>query len=366
MWRRWRRSCALRWPEATRRLAAVAALLSCLPAWGATPSPASARAAATACRAEQPVHEAGFVRIGGIPQWLTIDGAQCANPVVLIVHGGPGNPMTPYAQAIYGSWQTEFTIVHWDQRGAGKTWGANRPADDVPLTIEQLAQDGIEVARHAIARLGKRKVILMGGSWGSALAVHMAQRAPELFHAYVGTAQLVDYQLNVAASYAEVLSLARAAGDTETAQRLEQLGAPPWKDPRAFGSLRRATRKYEAPAVDAAPAEWWHAAPGYDTREYEADYTAGEDYSFLHFVGLAGDGMGPQIRLRALGMRFAMPVFLLQGEQDLVTTSRIARDYFDELIAPEKDFLLLPRTGHDPNRTMIDTQLSVLRERVPF
>lgn len=315
-----------------------------------------------ACRTPgKPVDEAGFVTIGGIPQWMTISGQDCANPVVLIVHGGPGNPNTPFAGNLFGAWTKDFTVVQWDQRGSGKTWGASRPSEDTPLTIDQLADDGVAVARHAIRRLGKRKVILMGGSWGSALAVHMAQKEPSLFHAYVGTAQLASYADDMKVSYVRTLALAKGAGDADTIAKLEALGPPPWTNPRAFGILRRATRKYEALAADPPPKGWFTFGPGYDTPAYEADYTAGEDYSFLKFVGLAGDGMGPGIDLRKLGTRFEMPVFMLQGEADLVTPPEVSRAYFDSLTAPKKTFIPMARTGHDPNVRMLDTQLEVLK-----
>ncbi|MBZ3925610.1 alpha/beta fold hydrolase [Xanthomonas citri] len=61
------------------------------------------------------------MQIGGIQQWVTIEGQDCRNPVVLIVHGGPGNPNTPFAHRLFGSWTRDFTIVQWDQRGSGKT-----------------------------------------------------------------------------------------------------------------------------------------------------------------------------------------------------------------------------------------------------
>jgi pimeloyl-ACP methyl ester carboxylesterase len=346
---------------------AIGALLSLPPVMAAAqpaPKPPTVELNA-ACRAPgQGVDEAGLVRIGGIQQWVTIEGQDCANPVVLIVHGGPGNPNTPFARTLFGPWTKDFTVVQWDQRGAGKTYGANPPAEGQTLTIEQLAGDGVEVARYITQRLGKRKVILMGGSWGSALAVHIAKAQPDLFHAYVGAAQLVSYADDVKLSYARTLDLARGAGDAETVDKLEKLGPPPWTNPRNFGILRRATRKYEALKTDAPPADWLKPTAGYDTPAYEAAYEAGEDYSFLQFVGLAGDGMGPRIDLRQLGTRFEMPVYLLQGEEDLVTPPEISRAYFDSLTAPAKAFIALPRTGHDPNRTMIDGQLQVLESRV--
>ncbi|NQE60806.1 alpha/beta fold hydrolase [Caulobacter sp. RHG1] len=332
-------------------------------------SPAAAFAAETAspslaCRAGQAVDEARFVQIGGIQQWMTISGRDCANPVLLIVHGGPGNPNTPFAQSLFGDWTKDFTVIQWDQRGSGKTYGANKPAEGEALTMDRLTQDGVEVARYVRAHLGKRKVILMGGSWGSALAVNMAMAAPDLFHAYVGTGQLANYQDDVRVGYAKTLDLARAAGDADSVGKLEALGAPPWTNPRAFGILRRVGRKYEALATEPPPKGWFAPAPGYDTPAYEANYEAGEDYSFLQFVGLAGDGMGPKIDLRQLGTRFAMPVYLLQGEVDLVTPLEVSRAYFDDIAAPKKEFIPLARTGHDPNRTMLDAQLDVLQTRV--
>jgi pimeloyl-ACP methyl ester carboxylesterase len=306
------------------------------------------------------VAEQGFVEIGGIRQWVTVDGQDCANPVVLIVHGGPGNPNTPFARNLFGDWTKAFTVIQWDQRGSGKTYGESKPAEGEALTMDRLTTDGVEVARYAVQHLGKRKVILMGGSWGSALAVNIAMAQPDLFHAYVGTAQLVNYQDDLRVGYAKTLALVKAAGDADSLAKLEALGAPPWTNPRAFGILRRVSRKYEALAADAPPKGWFAFAPGYDTPAYEADYTAGEDYSFFQFVGPAGDGMGPKIDLRKLGTRFAMPVYLLQGDADLVTPPEVSKPYFDSLTAPRKVFVPLARTGHDPNRTMVDAQYGAL------
>lgn len=85
---------------------------------------ASASDLGPACAPRQAVHEAGFITIGGIEQWVVVDGADCGNPVVVMVHGGPGNPNTPFARNLFGDWENDFTIVQWDQRGSGKTCSA--------------------------------------------------------------------------------------------------------------------------------------------------------------------------------------------------------------------------------------------------
>ena len=174
--------------------------------------------------------------VGGIEQWVTIKGGSCANPVILFLHGGPGNTLSPYADSIYGSWEKDFTLVQWDQRGAGRTYGRNAPPADPALTLERMAEDGIALAEYLARRLGKKRIILMGGSGGSILGVHMARSRPDLFHAYVGVAQIVSYRDNQSASYSRVMAMARAAGDRPTISALEALGPPPWENPRNSSS----------------------------------------------------------------------------------------------------------------------------------
>ena len=312
----------------------------------------------------QSLNEKGFVQIGGIPQWVTIKGDKCSNPVILLVHGGPGNPMSLFSDAIYGDWEEDYTIVQWDQRGAGMTYGKNRPSEDTPLKFEEIRDDGIELTRYLTQHLGKRKVILLGGSWSSIIAIHMIKTEPELFTAYLGWSQMVSYRDNPPATYNLLLDKARKAGDQDSVTRLEKLGPPPWTDPRGFGTMRRVDRKYESLVTDPAPKAWWQPAPEYATPQAETDYTAGEDYSYLQFVGYKGDGMFSTVDLPALGTHFDVPIFMLQGEEDFLTVPEISRRYFDSLSAPQKAFVLMPRTGHDPNQIMIDTQRKVLDEKI--
>lgn len=299
--------------------------------------------------------------IGGIEQWVTIKGESCANPVILFLHGGPGNTLSPYADSIYGAWEKEFTLVQWDQRGAGRTYGRNASSSASTLTIERMVEDGVELAGYLNRHLGKQKIILTGGSWGSILGVHMIKSRPDLFHAYVGTGQIVSYRENQAASYAAAAALARAAGDPRTVSALEALGPPPWTNPRNSGILRRVTRAYEAKASVPAPESWWVLSPGYDTQQMQADYLAGEDFSYLQFIGLKGDGMFAAVDLPKLGMVFDVPVFIVQGAEDLVTMPSVTKRYFDGITAPQKALVLVPRAGHEPNLDFIDAEYEVMR-----
>jgi len=338
-------------------------------AWGALAAGPAAHAAdpvdLVGCGSDgRVIAQDAYVRVGGIEQWVTVRGTDCANPVILFVHGGPGNPMSPFADNIYTPWEGRFTLVQWDQRGAGRTFARSPETAEGPLSIERMAEDGVELAAQMGRRFGQDRIILMGGSWGSALGVKMARARPDLFHAYIGSGQLVDYAANQADTYRRLKGLAQAAGDAETVGTLDRMGPPPWADPRAFGAIRRVTRRYEANAATPAPATWWRATPAYATPEAEAAYEAGEDYSYLQFVGLKGDGIYSRLNLLADDLAFEIPVFLVQGEQDLVTTPAVAERYFRAIVAPAKAYVLVPHTGHDPNVAMLDAQYAILTERI--
>src|SRR5882757_7920546 len=136
-----------------------------------------------------------YVQIGGIQQWIEFGGAARDHPTLLYLHGGPGGSSRPAAKA-WHHWEEHFTIVHWDQRGAGRTFGRNGEAGCGALTIDRMVSDGIEVAGFLSRHLRHDKVVLVGHSWGSVLAVHMINRHPHLFSAYVGTGQLVNKKKN--------------------------------------------------------------------------------------------------------------------------------------------------------------------------
>jgi pimeloyl-ACP methyl ester carboxylesterase len=135
------------------------------------------------------VEEASFVTIGGIEQWMTIRGDDDRKPVLLLLHGGPGDVQSPFI-SIYAPYERDFVLVQWDERGAGQTFAKNGAAG---VTLERLTADGIDLAQQLRRRFSKQKLILFGHSWGSLIATGMAQQRPDLFDAYVGTGQVTGW-----------------------------------------------------------------------------------------------------------------------------------------------------------------------------
>jgi pimeloyl-ACP methyl ester carboxylesterase len=317
----------------------------------------------TRVHAAEAVSEQMFVQIGGIPQWITIKGKDRNNSVVLILHGGPGDALSPYADSMYAGWDKSFTLVQWDQRGAGRTFTKNGPSIEPTMTVERMAQDGIEVAEFLTRHLNQKKIIILGGSWGSILGVYMAHARPDLFYAYVGSAQMVNWQEDLSAGYARVLGMARAANNQQAITALMAIGAPPWHSVAKWPVYRKWERIYQAKLVTSRPNPAT-ISPEYASPDDQAHYAEADDFSFMHFWGETLSGPLTKVDLPALGKTFAIPFFIIQGQEDLTAAPELAKAYLDSIEAPEKEFYLVPGTGHEDSATSLALTLKVLIEQV--
>jgi pimeloyl-ACP methyl ester carboxylesterase len=179
--------------------------------------------------------EGRYVRIGGVDQWIQIRGEDRDNPVLLVVHGGPGSPYAIFTPLLR-SWEKHFIVVQWGRRGAGRTIARNGKAGSGEMTFDSMVADGIEVAEFLRLYLSKDKVILMAGSMGTLVGLPMAKWRPDLFSAYVGTDFYVDMADNEALGYRLTLGRVRAADNAKGIAALEKIGPDPSRwDVRAWG-----------------------------------------------------------------------------------------------------------------------------------
>ena len=291
------------------------------------------------------IDEAMFVPIGGINQWITIRGQNRDNPVVLFLHGGPGTPTNLLDFSMAPAWTPNFTLVQWDQRGAGKTFGSGGTSA-TDMTIDRMAQDGIELAQFLREHLHKDKIIIVGHSWGTILGVHMAKARPDFFYAYVGAGQVVNAQENEAVNYARVLDKAKALGDTKAVAELQASGPPPYPAMKALTAQRIWAQAYEhANSYEAAGQASSLYAPGYSILDL---YHAIQSIRFTldTFIGPTMSGPAMKVDLKALGPDFAIPIFVFEGPDDYITSPELAKSYVDTLNAPQKEFVMLPAGGH--------------------
>jgi pimeloyl-ACP methyl ester carboxylesterase len=290
--------------------------------------------------APQRIEETAYLQIGGIDQLITMRGDDMRKPVLLLIHGGPGDAQSFFVEA-YAPYEKDFVLVQWDQRGAGRTFEKLGPATP-NLTLEQQVDDGIDLAQQLRKRFPDNDLILLGHSWGSVIATGMAQKQPGLFDAYVGTGQVATWAGGVQWQFDFLKERARASNDTAALASLEAIGRP---DPRNITQYFTFTRPLRSHMSDSDKA-WFAnmkaiAARGGAT---EADIeTAGNGMDFS-----GGKLIQTMIRedLVATAPRFSMRYCVIQGEHDLSTPTAPAKAYFDVVTAPKKRFAVIEGAGH--------------------
>jgi pimeloyl-ACP methyl ester carboxylesterase len=286
------------------------------------------------------IDEAKYVTVGGIQQWITIRGEDRSNPVLLFLHGGPGDATNPWGYAGFRSWLKHFTVVQWDQRGAGRTHGRNRDMPPETITIARMTQDGVELADILRKQLAKDTIVLVGHSWGSILGVSMVKARPDLFAAFVGTGQVGDPIASYTVSHRELLDKATVLDDERARRELREIGPPPYADGRGYGVQRRWSNFFEgADAFIASMMGFALAAPGYTLRDVN-DWFDGQIVSSQRLV--------PQtsaLEARTLAGDFAVPVFVIQGAEDFTTPTSLARTFVESIRAPAKGFVAI-EGGH--------------------
>jgi pimeloyl-ACP methyl ester carboxylesterase len=307
------------------------------------------------------IDQSGFLKIGGIDQWVSIQGQDRAKPVILYLHGGPAEAQSPFLKEFL-PWQHDFTVVNWDQRGSGKTYGKNgasTPGMNTPESaVEQLVTDAIEVATIVSKRLAKRKVILVGQSWGTILGLHVIKRRPDLFHAFVGTGQFVNW----ARGLQELERLARLeaadALDQETLKSLDQVASLPPTDMRRIG----ASAKYRMVRTDLEYLKIQRdfvGPPPPPAIGDVADWIAGGGFSLPKLLPaiFSFDAMSfaPELRV---------PFVVIQGQDDHVTPTVLAGEYVSQVRAPRQAFTTIPG-GHFACFTSPEEFVAALNKYLP-
>lgn len=285
------------------------------------------------------------VTIDGTTQWVSIRGQNKANPVIVFVHGGPGTPNMPMTWAYQAPWEDFFTVVQWDQRGVGKNARTtNRDSLSATMSGERLVKDAEEMVAWVRKRLGKDKVVLMGYSYGTILAMQVAARHPEWISVYVGTGQTSGS--GDAYLYPKLLEIATQQGDTQALRELKAIA--PYPRPGAPIQDVLVTRKW-ARAFNGG----WYGKPTFDLLfslpEFAPEYTQADlDVQTQATQWTTRSLVGKDPSMLTLPTKLDVPVVVLQGRYDLHTPYEPAKAYIDKLQAPKKQFLTLERAAHVP------------------
>lgn len=291
-----------------------------------------------------------FVEINGVKQGMFIKSKDLHHPILLFVHGGPGMPEYWLSQYYPSGLEDHFTVVWWEQRGAGLSYNPDLSAET--MTAAQFVADTLAVTRYLINRFGQERIYLMAHSWGSYIGIQAVAQAPELYHAYIGMGQITDQLQSEQLAYAYALVEYEKRGNQRMLRRLA--AAPPVSIPlpTAYEALRD---------------EYMHDLGIGTTHEMRSVITGiflpswqFNEYTLQEKVNLWRGKVHSRSRafhlwetmlasdLTQQVTELAVPVYFFHGQYDFTCAYSLAAVYFDKLHAPKKGFYTFEHSAHSP------------------
>ena len=288
------------------------------------------------------IAEIAYRRLGGLDQWVMIRGKSVGNPPLILLHGGPGLSETGLFRHFNAPLEESFTVVYWDQRGAGKSF--ERTVARSSLTVEQLISDLDELVDAVCARLGKTKVAIFGHSWGSALGPLYAARFPEKVAAYVGSGQIGDWAAGESASYAFALAEAQRLGKQRALKKLRAIGPPP-HSANELWTQRRVLSRLEGRM---APRAMWKLGRAVLAGDESSIFDLPTTMQGFRFSLAAMWAEVSRLNLLELVPALEMPVLFFLGRKDHWVPAEVSLLYIHGLTARSKELVWFEESGHEP------------------
>jgi len=294
------------------------------------------------------IAEIETVYINGLNQRIIIRGSDTTKPILLYLHGGPGDPEFPFVHKFNPGIEDLFVVCYWDQRGSCLSYSKDIPPET--MTLSQFVDDAGKVSEYLIHRFKRSKIYLLGHSWGTMLGAFTANKYPAYYYAFIAVGQVGDQERSEKISYDFVLSRARELKDRKAVRTLEKIGPPPYADPKEAIDKMMTERKYVIRYGGAVKKGNFYPQaikPIIFCKEYnlidKINYLKGMKFTRNYLW----DAVMKTNLFKAIPSQ-KIPVYILQGTSDYETSYEIAKEYFDSLQAPEKKFYTFNNSAHSP------------------
>ena len=295
------------------------------------------------------IAELTTVELGGREQSILVRASDAEDPVLLYLSGGPGQSDLGYGRVLLEPLVADFVVVVWDQRGTGTSYGALDPTDT--LTLDRAVADTVELSSLLADRFDEERIYLLGESWGSTLGVLAAQQRPDLFHAYIGSGQMVSQRVTDQIIWRDLLAYAERTESWELYDQVLTFGEPPYRDTPWSNSIVMGSYPLLETAYD-PPADYIERGVSSGIGPYGV---LASEYGFVDKVNaLRGlldtfSLMYPQLQeidFRADVPALDVPVYVLDGEHELRGRRDLALEWFAGLSAPTKELVTYADSGH--------------------
>lgn len=271
------------------------------------------------------INRSEAVEIGGIRQWVKFQGEDDQAPVLLFLHGGPGNSVISYADRFTTELQKQFVVVHWDQRESGQTVVLNKSPQ--PLSVSLLINDAIELIDFLRGRFAQDKIYLLGHSWGGYLGLRVAIEKPDRLYAYFAMSPMINQLESERLSLQVLLDKAARDNDSEALAELNTVDVPFKNAEQLYYHRKWLSKLMNSTQPTRSKVEQW--AGTWLTLFNEASKTNFADFA-------------PELNC---------PVYFLIGSNDFQTHYSLAESYYEKVLCKEKKLYWFADSAHNPHLT---------------
>lgn len=299
--------------------------------------------------------------INNAKQSLLIRGTNIENPILLLLHGGPGFSQISFAKKYQEKLEKEFIVVNWDQRGSGKSYSFSM--DENTITKDQILTDAKEVIKYLCKTYQKEKIIVVGHSWGSELGMNILMDDSSNIAAYIGVGQVVSQLEGTRISYEHALELARINKNNNEIKTLEDMGTPPYEKEDVIDNTlyrQKIIKKYSPKGIDVNV-----------TKDVIMGCLFSQEYNGLDSIRYIFGNKISAKKLWGTNNEFNLiknvkildvPVYFCAGRYDYITPSGLVEEFYKQLDAPYKEFVWFEESAHFPNFKEMDKFYDVLMD----
>lgn len=294
--------------------------------------------------------------LNGLKQTILVNSNSSSNPVLLVLHGGPGYAMLSLMHDINPQLEDEFIVVNWDQRGAG----LSPQSDPSRLTLNQLVMDAHELSRWLKEKFGQRKIYLLGHSFGTVIGLKLIKEYPDDYFAFIGVGQTINVVKNEQYSYDWAYQQAKNNSDANAIQLLEAIGRPS----NEGDYLGKIPDKYSDTFED-----------GSEVTSYYVSYYGGEihgsknsdkiddliissglydenewiqNWKYSQSIFQDSEVWNFNLMKKSQGFQyFNVPVYFFMGEHDYDTPVNLFEEYYT-LLKSKKEYIHFKNSAHFP------------------
>lgn len=287
------------------------------------------------------------ININGSDLYFSIKGENIENPVLLVLHGGPGDTSLPMVSKYNKELEQYYTVVVLEQRGAGKSYYDFSDNDEI--CIDDFVEDTYHLSLYLLEKFKKDKLFLTAHSWGSVIGMKFILKHPEVVTAYIGCGQVINMRKTTETSFQYALNKNIEKHNDKIVNKLKEIDYY-YEGEDWFKELLFVTREVVK-----------NGGSIYNKTSYNKfvwQFLISKDYSFQDLIKRQKGSIQSIKKLWPELMtidfesinNFNVPVIFIEGRNDFHASSKVVEDFYEKIIS-EKQFFWFEESCHFPQWT---------------